>query len=81
MYKKYTVLLRHFGGFTNKKIAEIEDLEPHTVGNYIKNYKLNGLASLEIKHSNGAKRKFNINQESKIFEVVANNAPDGVGFE
>ena len=68
MHKRYSVLLRHFEGFTNKKIAEMEDLEPHAVGNYIKNYKLNGLAGLEIKHSNGAKRKFNIDQESKIFE-------------
>jgi transposase len=81
MHKRYSVLLRHFEGFTNKKIAEMEGLEPHAVGNYIKNYKLNGLAGLEIKHSNGAKRKFNVDQESKIFEVVTNNTPDGVGFE
>jgi transposase len=81
MHKRYAVLLRHFEGFTNKKIAEMEGLKAHAVGNYIKNYKLNGLAGLEIKHSNGAKRKFNIDQESKIFEVVTNNTPDGVGFE
>lgn len=81
MYKRYSVLLRHFEDFTNKKIAEMEGLEPHAVGNYIKNYKLNGLAGLEMKHSTGAKRKFNSEQQSKIFQVVTNNTPDEVGFE
>ncbi|WP_346930159.1 hypothetical protein [Clostridium sp.] len=70
-----------FEGLTNKKIAEMEGLEPHAVGNYIKNYKLNGLAGLEMKHSTGAKRKFNTEQESKIFEVITSMTPDEVGFE
>ena len=43
MHKRYSVLLRHFEGFTNKKIAEMEGLEPHAVGNYIKKYTENGL--------------------------------------
>lgn len=34
-----------------------------------------------MKHSTGAKLKFNKEQEAKIFEVVTNNTPDEVGFE
>ena len=81
MHKRYSVVLRHFEGFTNKKIAEMEGLEPHAVGSYIKNYKLNGLAGLEIKKSTGAKRKFSTEQEAKILELITNNTPDEVGFE
>lgn len=81
MHKRYSVLLRHFEGYNNKTIAQMEGLEPHAVGNYIKNYTSNGLAGLEMKKSTGAKRKFNIEQEAKIFEIVTNNTPDEVGFE
>ena len=81
MYKRYSVILRHFEGFNNKEIAKMEGLDPHAVGNYIKNYKLNGLAGLKPKPIPGAKRKFNSEQEAKIFEVVTNNTPDEVGFE
>lgn len=51
-------------------------LEVHPIDNYIKKYKLN---ILEIKHSTCAKRKFNIEQESIIFEVVTNSTPYEVG--
>lgn len=81
MHKRYSVLLHHFEGFTNKKIAEMESLELYAVGNYIKNYKLNGLAGLEMKKSTGAKREFSTEQEARIFKVFTNNTPDEVGFE
>jgi DNA-binding NarL/FixJ family response regulator len=35
MYKRYSVILKHFEGFSNKEIAKIEYLEAHTVDNYI----------------------------------------------
>jgi len=38
MYKRYSVVLKHFQGLSNKTIAQIECLEEHTVGIYIKNY-------------------------------------------
>lgn len=41
MYKRYSVVLKHFQGFPNKIIAEIEGLEEHVVDSYIKKYKTN----------------------------------------
>jgi transposase len=81
MYKRYSVLLRHYEGFTNKRIAEMEDLELHAVGRYIKAYKSRGLIGLEMKYSTGAKRKLNKEQESKIVELITDNTPEDVGFE
>jgi transposase len=81
MHKRYSIVLLHFQGFTNKKIAEMEGLEPHAVGNYIKNYILNGLSGLEMKHSTGANRKLDKKQEIHMVEVIMNNTPDEVGFE
>lgn len=43
MYVRYSVVLKHFQGLSNKDIAKMECLEEHTVGNYIKNYKNKGL--------------------------------------
>lgn len=73
--------MRHYEGFSNKKIAEMEGLEPHAVGKYMKNCKSKGLVGLEIKHSTGAKIKLNKKQEAKIVEVITNKTPDEAGFE
>ena len=81
MHKCYSVLLRYFEGFTNKKIAEMEGLETNAVGNYIKKYTENGLEGLEMKHSPGVKRKLTTEQEEKIVEIVTTKTPDQVGFE
>ena len=81
LHKRYSVVLRHFEGFTNKRIAEMEALEPHAVGNYIRNYKLKGLAGLEMKYSPGPPKKLSKEQEEKIIEVITNNTPNEVGFE
>lgn len=35
LYKRYSVLLKHFEGFTNRKIAEMENIDEHTVAAYI----------------------------------------------
>jgi transposase len=59
----------------------MEALERHAVGNYIKNYMLNGLSGLEMKYSTGAKRKLNKNQGVHMVEVIMNNTADEVGFE
>ena len=81
MYKRYSVVIKHFQGLTNRKIAEMENLEEHTVSNYIKNYITKGIDGLTMKHSSGAKRKLNPEQEKMIVDVVTNNTPDKVGFE
>ncbi|MDR3595820.1 helix-turn-helix domain-containing protein [Clostridium sp.] len=57
LYKRNYVLLKHFEGFTNRKIAELENIEEHTVSIYIKNYKAKGLDGLNIAHGGGASKK------------------------
>ena len=63
LYKRYSVLLKHFEGFTNRKIAEMENIDEHTVSAYIKNYKSKGLAELNIVHGGTATKKINEEQE------------------
>lgn len=81
MYKRYSVILKYFDGLTNRKIAEMENIDEHTVGIYIKNYKFKGVDGLNIARSSGAKRKLNIEQEKIIVETITMNTPDQVGFE
>ena len=81
MYKRYCVVLKHFQGFKNKTIAEMEGLEEHAVGSYIKKYKTKGLDGLAAKKAPGAPRKLNNEQEQKLISVITNNTPDEVGFE
>lgn len=81
MYKRYSVILKRFQGLTNRKIAEMGNLEEHTVGVYIKNYKLKGIDGLTMKRSPGAKRKLNPEQEKIIVDVITSKTPDEVGFE
>lgn len=81
MYKRYSVVLKHFQGFQNKVIAKMEGLEEHAVGSYIKKYKSNGLEGLAMKKAPGAPRKLNTKQEQKLIHVITNNTPDEVGFE
>lgn len=81
MYKRYSVVSKYFQGFQNKVIAEMEGLEEHAVGSYIKKYKSNGLEGLAMKKVPGAPRKLNTKQEQKLIHVITNNTPDEVGFE
>ena len=70
MYKRYLVILMHLEGSTNVDIAKMVSLEQHAVGDYIKNYKVNGLAGLVMKHGTGAPRKLSKDQEVLIVETV-----------
>ena len=81
LYKRYSILIKHFYGFTNKKIAQLEDIDEHTVGIYIKNYKSKGLAWLNIAHGGGAVKKINEQQERFMLEVITTKTPEDVGFE
>ena len=81
MYKRYLVILMHFEGSSNVDIAKRVSLEQHAVGDYIKNYKVNGLAGLVMKHGTGAPRKLSKDQEVLIVETVTKKTPDEVGFE
>lgn len=80
-YKRYSVVLKHFQGFTNRSIADMEDLDVHSVATYIKTYRDQGIEALTAKKSIGAPRKLNKEQEEIILNLVTNNTPDEVGFE
>ena len=81
MYKRYLVILKHLEGNSNIAITKMVSLEQHAVGDYIRNYKANGLTGLEMKHSTGAPRKLNKEQETLLFETITTKTPDEVGFE
>ena len=81
MYKRYSVVLKHFQGFTNRKIAEMERLDTHTVGTYIKNYKSNGLDGLVMNTSPGAPRTLTQKQEEQLVEIVTTKTPDQFGYK
>jgi len=81
LYIRYSVVLKHFEGLSNKAIAKIENLEEHTVGRYIRNYKNKGIEGLVMNTSPGAPRKLTLEQETKLVDVITNNTPDKVGFD
>lgn len=81
LYKRYSVVLKHFEGFTNRKIAEMENIDEHTVGSYIKNYKANKLDGLNMGRSCGKKRRINTEQEKLLVDIITTKTPDEVGFE
>jgi putative transposase len=80
MYLRYRVIYLHFKGNTNKEIAIEENLCNHTVGTYIKNYRKHGLEGLKMKHSSGAPRLLNPEQEQDLVKVITTKTPDQVGF-
>lgn len=81
LYTRYNVILMHFEGYSNKKIAEMFSLEEHAVSKYIKNYREGGLVGLEMKYSPGAPSKLNKEHHDAIIKLVTENTPDEVGFE
>lgn len=81
LYKRYSVVLKHLQGFKNKDIAEMECLEKHTVGIYIKHYIDNGLKGLEMKYSPGKKRKLSKEQEVELVNIITTHTPEEVGFK
>jgi len=59
----------------------MENIDEHTVGSYIKNYKANKLEGLNMEHSCGKKRRINTEQEKLIVEIITTKTPNEVGFE
>jgi len=57
MYKRYSVVLKHFQGFSNRDIPAIECLEEHTINKYIKTYTTQGIDGLSMKKPTGDPRK------------------------
>jgi hypothetical protein len=71
MYRKYLVIRLHMNGQTNKSIAEMVDLAPHTVGIYINTYKSQGIDGLVPKKPPGRPRFLTKKQESELIALWA----------
>lgn len=80
MHIRYNVILLHLKHYTNQHIARIMDLDPHTVAQYINNYKQRGLEGLIMGKSTGCPRLLTPEQEKVLYEVIATKTPDQVGF-
>jgi transposase len=78
MYQRYNVIYLHLKGYTNKDISGVVGLCQHTVGIYVKNYKLNGLEGLVLGKSTGAPKFLTDEQEKQLFEVITTKTPDQV---
>jgi putative transposase len=81
MYRKYLVIRLHMKGFTNKRIAEIVDLDRQTVGIYIGQYKSVGIDGLVPKKRPGRPRFLSEEQECKVYKTMSESTPDEVGFD
>lgn len=80
MHIRYLVIYLHLRNYSNSHIAKITNLCEHTVGNYIKAYKVNGLEGLVMGKSTGAPRQLTAEQEQALFKVITTKTPDEVGF-
>jgi hypothetical protein len=78
LYKRYSVVLKHFEGFINRKIAEMENI---TVRSYIKEYKAKQLDGLNMGHSFAKKRRINTEQEKLLVDIITTKTADEVGFK
>ena len=47
------MVLKHFQGFSNRVIVDMEGIDVHTVRWYIKNYREQGLGALTAKKTTG----------------------------
>jgi putative transposase len=80
MHVRYQVILLHLKDYTNAHIAEIMDLNPHTIGIYINSYKQNGADGLSIGKSSGRPGFLSKDQEEKLYEIITTKTPDQLGF-
>lgn len=81
MYKRYSVIRNHLLGLTNKKIAKIEMIAPHTVGIYINKYYDKRLDGLAMKYYNcGSESKLSPLQEKELLDVISNHTLNEVVF-
>ena len=53
MYRKYLSIHLHMQGYTNKIIADMLNLDQHTIGSYIRIYKSQGADGLIPKKPSG----------------------------
>jgi putative transposase len=68
-------------GYTNKKIAEIIDMSPHTVGIYVNQYNTFGADALVPKNPPGRPRFLTKEQEQQLYITISQKTPEEVGFD
>ena len=81
MYRKYFVIRLHMKGLTNTRIAEIADLDRHTVGIYINTYIESGIEGLIPKKSPGRPSFLSKKQELQLYDTISEKTPEDVGFD
>ncbi|PYE56908.1 putative transposase, partial [Aneurinibacillus soli] len=75
MFERYQTVYLHLCGKKNKDIAQLLGRTPQTICTYLKLYRKNGLAGLELRHSPGAPKRLTEEQEQQVAEVVATKRP------
>lgn len=80
LYQRYIAIYLNLKGYSKLDIANLEGLNNHTIGIYIKNYKQSGLIGLLMKRSPGAPILLSEEQEVILAEVITKQTPDQVGF-
>ena len=81
MYRKYLTISLHMKGFTNKQIAEMLDLDQHTVGSYVRIYKSQGVDGLIPQKPSGRPKFLTKEQEELVYDTISNKTPENVGFD
>jgi len=80
MFIRYRCVYLYYDGREKSDIANIFGIDPHTVNEYIKSYKLNGLEALEPQQIPGAPEKLTEEQKAQLKDVIVNATPADVGF-
>lgn len=80
MYERYQAVLLHLRGVSYKEITDIVNRSIHTIGNYVRAYKVNGLKGLERRQSLRRNTKLTEEQEQLLSRVILVKTPEDVGF-
>jgi transposase len=80
MYVRYSAVILHLRGYTNRHISGILEVGEHTIGRYIRSYKEKGVDGLIPNVSPGRNKLLSDEQESQLFKVITTKTPDEVSF-
>ncbi|ALS78468.1 hypothetical protein AUO94_07245 [Planococcus kocurii] len=81
LYQRYHVIRLHLRGYSDRDIAEIENLTERTIGTYIKKYRKQGVAGLKMGHSPGVPHRLTPGQEEQVRAIVLNQTPSEAGLK
>lgn len=81
LYIRYQAISLHLEGYSNTHISKILNLCGHTVGTYVRKYKVEGVEGLIPVKQTGKPKKLTDEQEKELIEVITTKTPDEVGFK